>query len=74
MNQMPPQKMDRVDILRVELAALRQKHRDLDAKIHELQEQGSIDQLLVRRLKKEKLALKDQIATLEDRTTPDIIA
>jgi hypothetical protein len=74
MNHMPPQMMDTVDVLRVKLAALRQKHRDLDAKIDGLQEAGSVDQLLIRRLKKEKLALKDQIASLEDRTTPDIIA
>ena len=32
------------------------------------------DQLLVRRLKKRKLALKDQITSLEDQLLPDIIA
>ena len=74
MNHMPPQMMDTVDVLRVKLAALRQKHRDLDAKIDGRQEAGSVDQLLIRRLKKEKLSLKDQIASLEDRVTPDIIA
>lgn len=74
MNQMPPQMMDTVDVLRVKLAALKQKHRELDGKIDALQETGTGDQLTIRRLKKEKLSLKDQIAALEDRTTPDIIA
>ena len=32
------------------------------------------DQLLIRRLKKRKLALKDQITVLEDQLLPDIIA
>lgn len=74
MNQMPPQMMDTVDVLRVKLAALKQKHRELDGKIDALQETGTGDQLTIRRLKKEKLSLKDQIAALEDRLFPDIIA
>jgi hypothetical protein len=32
------------------------------------------DQLRIARLKKKKLTLRDQIASLEDRLTPDIIA
>lgn len=74
MNQIRPHQMDRLDVLRVKLATLKERHRDLDTEIAGLQETGSVDQLLIRRLKKEKLALKDQIASLEDRTTPDIIA
>ena len=74
MNHMPPQLMDTLDVLRIKLGDLKQRHRDLDTRIDGLQEAGSVDQLLIRRLKKEKLALKDQIAALEDRTTPDIIA
>lgn len=74
MNQLPPGRMDGTDVLRVKLDALRQKHRDLDEAITAMQDRGTSDQLALRRLKKEKLALKDEIAALEDRTTPDIIA
>ena len=69
MQQKPDDK-----ILREQLAALRTEHRDLDEEIA-LQEQAlTADQLLIRRLKKRKLALKDQIISLEDQLLPDIIA
>lgn len=67
-------KMEQIEVLRVELAVLRREHRDLDEAIHALQERGSADMLTLRRLKKQKLMLKDQIARLEDRILPDIIA
>jgi hypothetical protein len=67
-------KMDHEEVLRVELEVLRREHRDLDDAIHALQESGRADQLRLRRLKKQKLALKDQIARIEDELTPDIIA
>lgn len=56
------------------LTALRSEHRDLDAAIAALVASGGPDQLQVARLKKRKLALKDQIAFIEDYLTPDIIA
>ncbi|MCF3595579.1 DUF465 domain-containing protein [Rhodobacteraceae bacterium LMO-12] len=62
------------DVLRVELEVFRCEHRDLDEAIRALEEKGTADQLTVRRLKKQKLRLKDVIAILEDRLTPDIIA
>ena len=62
------------DVLRVELEVFRREHRDLDDAIHALQERGTADQLTLRRLKKQKLVLKDKIAMIEDRLTPDIIA
>lgn len=61
------------EVARVTLEALRQRHRDLDVAIRALQEQGT-DPLSVRRLKKRKLSLRDRIAAIEDRLTPDIIA
>ncbi len=67
-------KMETIDVLRVKLAVLTREHRDLDEAIHALQERGSADMLTVRRLKKQKLALKDQITQLNDRILPDIIA
>ena len=60
--------------LRELLVKLRTEHRDLDAEIVALEEAGEPDQLLIKRLKKRKLLLKDQITTVEDRLTPDIIA
>lgn len=62
------------DVLRVELEVFKREHRDLDAAIHALQEKGTGDQLTLQRLKKRKLQLKDKIALIEDRLTPDIIA
>ena len=60
--------------LRAKLAELSQEHRDLDAAIAAMAEQGVKDQLQVTRLKKRKLQLKDQIARIEDALLPDIIA
>lgn len=67
-------KMENIEVLRVKLEVLRREHRDLDEAIHALQERGSADMLMIRRLKKQKLALKDQITQLNDRILPDIIA
>ena len=65
--------MEPEEVLRIKLAALKGEHRDLDIAIHALEERGT-DPFAVRRLKKQKLMLKDRIAALEDRLTPDIIA
>lgn len=62
------------DVLRVELEVFRQEHRDLDDAITALVERATGDQLTIQRLKKQKLRLKDKIAYIEDRLTPDIIA
>ena len=72
MNAHP--EMDHTEVLRVELGVLRQEHRDLDEAIHAMEASGRADQLRLRRLKKQKLMLKDQIARIEDVLTPDIIA
>ena len=69
-----PLEMDPTEVLRVKLEVLRQEHRDLDEAIHLMEVSGRSDQLTLRRLKKQKLHLKDQIARLEDILTPDIIA
>ena len=62
------------DLLRIKLDVLRREHRDLDAAIQALEVAVVPDQLRLRRLKKEKLALKDQIVKIEDDLIPDIIA
>ena len=62
------------DVLKVELEVFRREHRDLDEAITALSDRATADQLTLQRLKKRKLRLKDLIAQLEDRLTPDIIA
>jgi len=56
------------------LRELEVEHGDLDDIIDRLSENPVQDQLQLRRLKKRKLFLKDQIARLRDRLIPDIIA
>ncbi len=60
--------------LRGLLKQLQTDHRRIDNEIIALREFGTVDMLKIGRLKKIKLALKDKIAQLEDKLTPDIIA
>jgi len=60
--------------LGVELSTKRQEHADLDAAIHALIETGRADPMILQRLKKKKLALKDRIVEIEKILLPDIIA
>ena len=59
---------------RTEIAALRREHQALDDTVRAMESQPSPDQLQVLRVKKRKLALRNRIAALEDRITPDLIA
>ena len=56
------------------LRGLRIEHRDLDDVIHRLQLDLYVDQVQLRRLKKRKLLLKDQIAWLSREMAPDVLA
>lgn len=60
--------------VREKLAGLRAEHRELDDQIVRLEAEFTGDQVTIKRLKKQKLLLKDQITSLEDQLTPDIIA
>lgn len=60
--------------LKARLAELELEHRDLDDVINNLIRQSDFDQIKVGRLKKRKLALKDQITALRGKLIPDIIA
>ncbi len=60
--------------LREELVKLKTEHRVLDDEIVSLEANPMADQLLIKRLKKKKLALKDRITAVEDKLLPDIIA
>ena len=60
--------------IRTQLHELQIEHRDLDQVIEHLATNPPPDELLVRRLKKRKLRLKDEIALIQDLLIPDIIA
>jgi hypothetical protein len=66
--------MEDVDELQEKLEELKTEHRDLDIVIEQLGETVPVDFLRLQRLKKRKLALKDQIAKVESMLLPDIIA
>ncbi|RBI72662.1 hypothetical protein DQW77_09930 [Roseovarius sp. TE539] len=74
MNAFGDLSMKSDEVLRVELEEFRRQHRDLDEAIAALEEKGASDPLTVKRLKQQKLRLKDIIALIEDRLYPDIIA
>jgi len=59
--------------IRLAVARLKQEHADFDAAINAMMTTGC-DQLRIQRMKKKKLAIKDQLQELEDQIIPDIIA
>lgn len=65
--------MDRGEAMRM-LGVLRTEHRDLDDSIAALLLNRVPDQMQLARLKRRKLRLRDEIAMIEDRLIPDIIA
>jgi hypothetical protein len=60
--------------LRSRIRVLRQEHQDLDDAVRALSAGAVPDMIQIARLKKKKLALRDQIVALEDRLMPDISA
>ena len=60
--------------LRARLNELKLEHRDLDVVITAFSTEPSFNQIQLRRLKKRKLQLKDQIARMESRLIPDLNA
>jgi hypothetical protein len=62
------------DEIQQRLELVRIEHRDLDHAIAALGESAIPDQLQLARFKKRKLRLRDEIAWLEDKLIPDIIA
>ena len=65
--------MERPELER-RLSGLRVMHRDLDDSIDALSAKPNFDYLQIKRLKKQKLQIKDQIARIESALLPDIIA
>jgi len=68
------QTMDRQSVLRATLAQKLQEHSELNVTIDALHAAPAPDMLVLQRLKRLKLAVKDTIARLQDEITPDIIA
>ncbi|MFN4041517.1 MAG: YdcH family protein [Brevundimonas sp.] len=62
------------EALRARLKALQQEHADLDASIEALGHMPVPDQLMIARMKRKKLTLRDEIVKIEGRILPDIIA
>lgn len=71
---MMPLNKEQEAALGLELATKRQEHSDLNAAIDTLTQSQVADRMLLQRLKKRKLALKDRIVQLENILLPDIIA
>jgi hypothetical protein len=63
-----------IETLQARLAALQIEHRDLDAVIAHLTSTAPNDDLLLRRMKKRKLQLKDKISLTERLLMPDDLA
>ncbi|AQR62523.1 hypothetical protein BZG35_13375 [Brevundimonas sp. LM2] len=74
MNDDQPFLSDEERALHAEVKALRLEHSDLDASIEALSHMPIPDQLLIARLKRKKLLLRDEIVKIESRILPDIIA
>ncbi len=62
------------EAMRIRLAMLEEEHRDLDVAIAALETRPDPQILVIARLKKKKLVIKDRITKLRDLIEPDIIA
>ena len=62
------------EALTLRLAEVRQDHADLDAAIQALSASNVPDLVVIGRLKRKKLSLKDEISRILDHLNPDIIA
>lgn len=65
---------EEIEQIKQRLAKLKLEHSDLDEVIHRLAMDTRIEELKLKRFKKRKLQLKDEITRLEDKLIPDILA
>ncbi len=65
---------EEIAAIQKQLTELRLEHHDLDIIVERLIADGCVEELRIKRLKKRKLQLKDEIARLEDKLIPDILA
>lgn len=62
------------NLMEKKLVRMRLEHRDLDESINMLLSASLCDQIQLQRMKRKKLALKDEISHLESAILPNIIA
>lgn len=74
MNRGPDLTVEERRVLEGKLADLRVEHRDLDDITTRLEAEPVRDELQIRRIKKRKLVLKDQILLLERQLGPNLLA
>ncbi|MCW8923810.1 MAG: DUF465 domain-containing protein [Gammaproteobacteria bacterium] len=60
--------------IKTRIVELELEHRDLDQLIEQLVRSPGFEELHIKRLKKRKLQIKDELAKLEDKLIPDILA
>jgi len=65
---------EEIELVKDHLVELKLEHSDLDQLIGRLTRDKTVEELQVKRLKKRKLYVKDQIADLENELIPDILA
>jgi hypothetical protein len=63
-----------IEVIQARIIELQVEHRDLDLAIEELSAKAGRDELLLRRMKKRKLLLKDQIVWICKQLDPDVPA
>jgi hypothetical protein len=66
--------LESIDEIKRRIGELNVEHRDLDRAIEALEQNPVHDELQLKRLKKRKLMLKDQIFMLQRQLVPDIPA
>lgn len=74
MNDDDPFLSEEDEALHARLKELRLEHSDLEASIEALSHMPVPDQLMIARLKRKKLLLRDEIVKIEAIVLPDIIA
>lgn len=74
MNDHDPIQSEDEKALLKQLAELQQEHADLDASIQALTLMPVPDQMMIARLKRKKLSVRDEIVKIRDQILPDIIA
>jgi hypothetical protein len=65
---------EEIEEIRCRVEELRLEHRDLDHVINHLVHDKAFEELKIKRLKKRRLQLKDQLSHLEGKLIPDILA
>ena len=65
---------EEISQIKIRITELELEHRDLDQLVEQLSRDSSFEELHIKRLKKRKLQIKDELSKLEDKLIPDILA